>query len=154
MQTRPDALLEPLAVWGGGFQELVPGTSPAAGADFTQLIDGRYTTRPLSVFARLVTDGNAANRELVLEYRNDQNVRFAVAGAPVTVAASTTTDYYFGTHLGQPDWPADSTILVPLAPVFLRAGWNLRLHVVSAQAGDQLSRISILWERYSTDGPT
>lgn len=142
--------VEPASV-GRGFRELVTGTTPAAGADFTQQLEGRYLTRLLSVHVRLVADGTAANREVVLEYRNDANLRVTLAGAPVTWPASSTVDYEFNIHQGQAEWVVDSSVLVPLPALFLPAGWNFRVHVVNMQATDALSAIRIYWERFWTD---
>lgn len=143
-------LIEPAAM-GRGFRELVTGTTPVAGASFTQALEGRYITRLLAVHCRLVTDGNAANREVVLQYRNDAAVVFAQHGAPTVVTASTTVDYGFNIHQGQADWPINSAILVPLSSLFLPAGFDFRLLIVNVQAGDALSAIRIYWERFWTD---
>ena len=151
MSSGPTTILDPFATSRNAIRELVDGATPAAGADFVQTIEGRYVTRLVSVFARLVTDANVANRELVLEYRDENDDRFALMGAPVVVTASDTVDYAFGRHLGQPDWPCDDTILVPLLPTPLLPSWDFRLHLVNAQATDQLSRVRILWERFYTD---
>jgi hypothetical protein len=131
-----------------GLPSLEHAASPAAGADFTKSIDSAYPTRLLTVFCRLVTDANVANREVVVEYRDIDGNRFYPAGAPVVVTASTTTDYSFQAGLGQPDWPIDSTILVPLQPFLLVGSWSFRLHVVNVQVTDQLSRIRWVQEQY------
>lgn len=131
-----------------GLPSLNFGAQPAAGADFTAAVDSAYPARLIAVFCRLVTDGNAANREVVVEYRDAGGNRFAVAGAPVVVTASTTTDYSFQHGLGQPDWPIDSTIIVPLQPFLLVGSWSFRVHVVNVQATDQLSRIRYVWQQY------
>jgi hypothetical protein len=149
----PASLLEPLAVWQGGFQELIQVANPAAGAGFTQVIDGRYTTRPLAVHFRLVTDANVANRGVELQYQDDQGVPFLSMGAPVTIPASQTYDLSFWRLLGQPDWPIVTTIVAPLADVFLAPAYRIVLTINGVQATDQVSRIRILWERYATDGP-
>jgi len=136
---------------GDGFRELVYGTSPAAAADFVQAIDGKYRTRLLSVFVRLVTDANAANREVVVEYRDASANRFMLSGAPVVVTATDTIDYAFDVWQGQAEWSVDDSVLVPLKPAILRPTEDFRIHVVNAQAGDQLSRIRFQWERFVRD---
>ncbi len=138
-----DDYLEPF-----GLPSFNSPASPAAGADFTQAIDSAYPARLLAVFCRLVADGSAANREVVVEYRDAGGSRFYVAGAPVVATASTTTDYNFQIGLGQPDWPIDSTILVPLQPLLLLGSWSFRVHIVNVQATDQLSRIRFVWQQY------
>lgn len=136
-----------------GFPELVSGTSPAAGADFSQAIGGQSFVRLVSLFVRLVTDGTVANREVVLEYLTAEGNRYALAGAPVTVAASSTYDYAFNTFQPTAEWPCDSTILVPLLPMVLRPTDSFKLHVVNVAAGDQLSRIRWVQERFYSSSP-
>jgi len=149
-QLPTEYLMEPYTL-GRGIRELVKGDTPAAGADFSLTMEGRYITRLLSVHVRLVSDATVANREVVLEYRNDANLRYELAGAPVTWPASSTVDYEFNIHQGQAEWVVDSSVLVPLPRTFLPEGFNLRIHVVNIQATDALSAIRIYWERYWTD---
>lgn len=129
------------------------GTSPAAGATFTHTVDGRYYERLVTVFARLVTDANAGDRTVYLEWRNDADARYAMAGAPVTQPASTTTDYAFQPWLGQPDWSVDGTVLVPLPQLLVPPTWDWRLNVADIEATDQLSQVRFLVERFFTGVP-
>ena len=154
MSTPVAPLLDAPPLTRYGLPELVYGISPAAGADFTQAVEGQVYVRLVSVFCRLVTDATVAAREVVVEYRDAADLRFGLSGAPVTVAASTTVDYAFSVFQGQADWPADTTILVPLAPVLLLPTWDFRLHIVNVQATDQISRIRYTWERFYADGPS
>lgn len=147
----PPYLVEPYKRTHAGFREHVLGTAPAAGADFTLPMEGRYVTRLLALRVRLVTDANVANREVVLEYLTGDALRFALMGAPVVVTAGDTVDYVFQAGQGQAEWPCDDSIIVPLVPVFLVPTEAIKLHVVNVQVGDQLSGIRILWERWPTD---
>lgn len=134
-----------------GFPELVYGTSPAAAADFVQAIGGGFYVRLVSVFARLVTDANAGDRELVLEYRDGDDNRYALFGAPVEVTASSTNDYAFSAFQPRAEWPVDSSIIIPLGPQLLLPTHDFRLHIVGAQAGDQISRVRYVQECFYTD---
>lgn len=134
-----------------GRPSLEYGVSPGAATAFVQTVDGNYLARLLTLYVRLTPDANAANREVTLEYRNAADERFYVAGAPVTVPASDTTDFMFSVFLGQPDWEVDSTVLVPLAPLILEPTFDFRVNVVNAQAGDTLTRIRFVWERFYSD---
>jgi hypothetical protein len=136
-----------------GFPALIRGVSPAAGADYISEIDGRYFWRIVSVFCRLVASSDVAEREVVLEYRDQENNRYALAGAPVTVAASTTIDYAFNAFTPEAVWPVDSSIVVPLPPMILNPTDDFRLHIVNAQAADQLSRIRYRVEQFFSDSP-
>jgi len=151
MRSGSPEIIDAPALQRYGLPELQYGASPAVATDFVQAVGGGFYVRMLSVFCRLVTDANVASREVVVEYRDQQAQRFALAGAPTTVAAGTTTDYAFDVFQGQADWPCDSTILVPLPALVLSPGCDFRVHVVNVQAGDQLSRIRFSWERFYSD---
>lgn len=131
-----------------GPPELVLGTSPAAGAHFVGDVGEGYWARLLSVHVRLVTSAAVANREVVVEYRDVQDQRFALYGAPVTVPASDTVDYVFSVFQSQAEWEVDSSVLVPLGPDLLYPGTDFRIFVVNVQAADQLSRVRFQRERF------
>lgn len=131
-----------------GPPELVLGTSPAAGAHFVHADAQGYWWRLLSVHVRLVTDANAANREVVLEYRDIQDQRFDLMGINVTQAASLTGDYVFSAFQPGVVATVNSSSLIPLHPTLLYPGCDFRLFVVNVQAGDQLSRVRFQVERF------
>lgn len=133
-----------------GLPELVHGAQPAAGADFVLAITGSFFARLVSLFCRLTTDANVAAREVVVEYRDGAGLRYALFGAPVTVAASDAVDFSFSAYHGQAEWAVDGSVLVPLGPQLLLPTHDLRVHVVNAQAGDQLSDVRLVWERFYT----
>jgi len=134
-----------------GLPELVYGTAPAAGADFVQELGGAFHTRLISLFCLLTPSADVAAREVVLEYRNAADERFALAGAPVTVPASDVTSFFFSAYLGEPDWETDSTVLVPLAPLLLPPTFDFRIHVVNMDNTDTLTQIRFVWERFYSD---
>jgi len=152
MPSEYNSLLEPLAA-GRAYREDVQGASPAAGAHFVRTVPGEYTVRLVSVFCRLVTDATAANREVVLEFRDADDRRLVLAGGPVTVSATDIVDFSFVDNLGQPDWEVDGSVLVKLPLFYLPPTYDFRLFVVNVQVGDQLSRIRFREERFPTDGP-
>lgn len=131
-----------------GPPELVFGASPAAGADFSAEVGEGYWSRLLSVHVRLVCSAAAANREVVVEYRDVQDQRFALYGAPVTFPASDTIDYVFSSFQRVAEWEVDGTVIVPLGSDLLYPGTDFRIHVVNVQAADQLSRIRFQRERF------
>lgn len=136
-----------------GLPEYVQGASPAAGAHFVQAITGQYHTRLVSVFARLVTDATAAARTVLVEYRDAEDNRFVFSGAPVTQSASDTIDWAFHVFHSQAEWEIDNSILIPLAPILLPPTFDFRVFVGSIQAGDQLSQVRFVWERFYSDVP-
>lgn len=133
-----------------GLPEYVQGASPAAGADFVQALGGNYHVRLVSLFCRLVTSAVVAAREVVVEYRDAEDNRFALFGAPVTVSALDTVDYAFSVFQPRAEWSVDDSIIVPLGPVLLPPTYDFRVHVVNMDATDQLSRVRFVWERFYT----
>ncbi len=136
-----------------GLPEYVQAASPAAGAEFTQAIEGRYHTRLISLFVRLVTDANVANRTLRLEYRDAAGNVVDVMGNPVTYPAGSTEDYSFSAFQPRGEWEVSATNLVPLHPLLLPPTFDFHIEVTNIQLGDQLSRIRFVWERFYSDVP-
>lgn len=134
-----------------GVPERVVGAIPAAGADFTQAIDGQFYARLNTVFVRLVTSAAVANRQVVLEYRDQGNNRWSVTGASAAQTAGTTVDYYFSCFRPEEKTALDGTTVLPLDPLILLPTDNFRVHVALMDAGDQLSRIRFVWERFYSD---
>jgi hypothetical protein len=137
-----------------GLPSLERGANPAAGADFVQPIEGQWLTRLLTVSCRLVCSADVASREVVVEYRDAEDVRYAVAGAATTLTAGETGDYFFSAFLGTDIFTVDSSALCPLPPLLLSPTHDFRIHVVNVDNTDQLSLIRWTWERfYTTDQP-
>ena len=134
-----------------GVPERIVATSPAAGADFTQAVDGHDYARLNSLFVRLVTSAAVANRQLVLEYRDAGGNRWAVTGATAAQTATNTVDYFFSCFRPEEKTAIDGTTLLPLDPLVLLPSDNFRIHVALMDAGDQLSRIRFFWERFYSD---
>jgi hypothetical protein len=135
-----------------GLPEYFRAASPVAGANFTQALGGNFYTRLITLFVRLVTDGNAANRTLRLEYLDTDGAVYCVQGNPVTYPATSTEDYSFSVFQGQGEWEVATTNLVPLHPLLLPPTHSFRILVNNIQATDQLSRITWTWERFYTTG--
>lgn len=136
-----------------GLPEYVIADSPAAGANFTQTIEGRWLVRLLSLRVRLNTDANAANRTLRLEFRDDAGTVYDVCGNPVTYPANTTNeDYFFSVWQGQGEWEVATSNLVPLHPLLLPPTHSFRILVNNIQAGDTLTLVRFWWERFYPPG--
>lgn len=131
-----------------GAPELVLGASPAAAANFTGEDPSGFWWRLLSVHVRLVTSADVAAREVDVEYRDVQDQRFALYGAPVTVSASDTVDFVFSVFCPRAEWEVAGSVLVPLGPDLLYPGCDFRIVMTNAQAADQLSRIRFQRERF------
>lgn len=142
------SLLDPTPLQAYGPPELRFGENPAAGADFEQAVLAGYWTRLLSVHVRLVTSADVADRGVVVEYRDTQDQRYALYGAPVAQPASDTVDYVFSVWQPEASWEVDSSVLVPLGADLLYPGCDFRIHVANIDNTDQLSRIRFQWQRY------
>lgn len=129
--------------------ELVKPDAPAAGANFSQTVNDGYWWRLLLVAVRLNTDANAGNRTLYVEYRGQDAVAFARFGNPVTYPASTTDeDFFFSIWQPQGAWEVAAANLGTLGAVLLQPGQDFRIVVDTIKAGDTLTRIRYLVERF------
>jgi len=135
-----------------GLPELVYGAAPAAGAHFTAAVSGSYALRLVSLHCKFVADANVAAREVVIEYRDEGARRFALSGINTTVTAGNTGYYEFDAFHPEAMATVDASALVPLSPLLLLPTWDFRLYVVNVQAGDQLSQIRYVQERFLTFG--
>ena len=135
-----------------GLPEYERRDNPAAGAEFTEELGRRFYVRLVCLFCRIVTDATAANRTVRLEYRDAADRVFHVNGNPVTYPSSTTEDFAFSAFHDRGEWEVAATNLVPLAPILLPPTFDFHIEVNSIQAGDQLSLISFIWERFPTEG--
>lgn len=147
----PPYLIEEARSSSRAFRERVKGIAPAAATDYAVTMEGRYVTRLVALKVLLTTDANAANREVVLEYRNAEAERIALFGAAVVVTASDTVTYFFERGIPEAQWSVDDSILVPIADMPLLPSESFRVHIVNVQAADTLTVIRYTWERFYTD---
>lgn len=131
-----------------GYPEYFQAASPAAGAHFVQQISGAFFVRLIAFTVRLVTSGVAGAREVVVQYRDDQANVYSQNGINTTVVAGQTADYFFGAFIPEAVATVNGSALVPLQPIILPATHDFRAFVVNLDAGDQLSRVRFVWERF------
>ena len=124
---------------------------PAAGANFTSTPSGLYFERLLSVRVKLVADANAANRTVTLEFCDPGGTVYRTCGAAATSPASETWDWEFSVWQDVAEFPVGAKILSPLDPLIIPQGWSWKLTCVNIQATDQLSRIRVVSEKFTTD---
>ena len=147
----PELDAPPLVRYGN--PEYVRRDNPAAGAEFTEALGGKFRVRLLTLFVRIVTDATVANRTLRLEYRDAADTVYAVMGNPVTYPASSTEDFAFSVFQPRGEWEVAATNLVPLHPLLLPPTHDFHIEVNNIQVGDQLSLISFWWERFYAEDP-
>lgn len=145
------ALSEPYGL-GRGFQSVVRGANPAAGAGFSLTIDPRWRWRLLSAVFTLTTDANAANRYVTVEYQESDGVTFMADGAAVVVTASSTQRFVGQVDRGVGEWAANTDVFFPLTPVYLDGGTLVKITVGGIQVTDTLTGIRFVFNRFQTGG--
>jgi hypothetical protein len=116
---------------------------PAAGGGFTFLPAGAVVTEILAVTFRLVTAVAVANRRPFVEWRTSDGIPFALAGAPVSQAASLTADYCFAVDTAQ--FGAANALVVggPLPRLELDNTTTVVVGVTAVAGADQVSRVAL-----------
>ena len=127
------------------------GVTPAAGANFTQRVDDGLWWRLVTVFCRLTPSATVASREVTIEYRDQEASVFARFGAPVTVPASDTTDFYFSAYRQTSEWEVNSTVLTGIDPIILPPSYDFKIVVVNIDATDALTAIRFVVEKFYPD---
>jgi len=134
-----------------GWQEPAYIPVPAAGAGWSYKADGRFLTRLLAATFTLVTSAVVANRFPALALTDQGGKVMAAVPAGGTVVASSTLTanlavggpaYAFGTSGGTYGFLPD--LLIP-------GDWSWTLSIAGEDAGDQVSGITLLVQRYPND---
>lgn len=144
------SLSEPYGL-GRAFQQVVRGVSPAAGAVFSLPMDPNYKSRLLGCVFTLTTDANVANRYATVEAEDSDGNPFSVNAAGVVVTANTTQRFVGSMFRGEGEWAGNTDVLFPLAPIFLEGGIVLKINVANVQAGDTLTAIKLVFDRFPTN---
>lgn len=144
------ALGQPASV-GPSFQSIIPGSPPAAGANFTLALDSRWVWRVTGCVFTLTTSAVAANRYVTLEYAENDGVSNTVNAAGVVVLAGSTQRFAGSMFRGVAEWNTGSDVLFPLFPKYLYGGSTVSILVASIQAADTLTAIRFVVDRFPTD---
>lgn len=136
--------------YDGAQQQVVIGTAPGAGLNFTYPQDGRYIERIISCVFTLTTSATVANRYVTLEYADGGGNSFAVDAAAAVVTAGSTQRFAGSMSRGTSSVAASTDVIFGLTPVFLYTGWTLKILVASIAAGDTLTKIAFLTDRFNT----
>lgn len=134
-----------------GWQTPVYLPDPAAGAQWSYTVDGRYYERIVAVSVKLVTSAVAANRFPLLTFADANGTAVTAVPLGSAVAASSTINSYLtagapGFDLG----PAGGQFgYIP--DLLLPPGWSLRSSVAGMDAADQFSGVVLLVQRFPND---
>lgn len=137
---------------GRGFSEPLAVDNPAAGAGFTITIGAAYWERLLALSFRVVSDGNAANRQVTLTVNGGDGVPLAIFPAASVQTATLTYDYSFLPNVQTFNAVTGLRVVSPAPVFFLQPAYTLVVSIGSVQVGDQVSRIRFYRERFQT-GP-
>lgn len=137
---------------GHAFTEVVPVAKPAVALGFTYTVSSLYWELIDSLSFRLVSDANAANRQVLVTVNDGSGVPLAAFPAASVQAASLTNDYYFLASLSNFNTTVSTVSTNPIYTGFLQPTFTVVVTVGAVQAGDQISRIRLNLERFVT-GP-
>src|SRR5215207_5576683 len=132
---------------GRGMLRSITGTDPAAGAEVTESVPTGARWKIHSIKLLLVTDGNAANREIKLRV-DDGTTIFASSGSAGAHAASTTKQYFFAAYSTEDT--TNSLAICNVWPFFLPllAGWRFLTATDNIQVGDNYAAPQYLIEEW------
>jgi hypothetical protein len=137
--------------YGAVSVEDIDVTTPAAGANASWSVEGRFWARIVSARATLTTDANAANRLMALDFIDGRGV-LRIRNAPSSVATANTTAQAFQwkPELGMTDLATNTEVGVPLSPRILPPGSSVQFTVVNKQVADQLTLLTLSVEKFPT----
>jgi hypothetical protein len=127
--------------------EILLGAQPAAGANFSLTSPGELGWRLTAVTFRLTADANAANRAVTVDYDNGNGQLFGSNGLAAVFTANQVPVLSFQANIGAAVSNTALQAFAPLLPVEFARGQKLQINVLNKQAGDQLDRIVIVFER-------
>lgn len=134
-----------------GWQEPVYLPNPAAGATWKFTVDGRYHTRVISIRWGYAASGVVVNRFPMLTLRDANGTIVFRSPAMQQIIAGNNlamNSYRFGyTDFAQNQAEQFSG----LPDVLLPPGWSWSGDVVNIDAGDQISGVVLLVQRYPND---
>jgi hypothetical protein len=142
-------LLGPL-FHGRGWQDTDYPANPAAGANFSHTVDGRWAERLIAVTFTLTTSATAATRVVTVDYAKPGRAFYYQDGPATTQTASNTNTYNGSIGFGQSDFATGTPAWFNLFGQWLYPGITVAITVASIQAADQLSGIALTWERVQT----
>jgi hypothetical protein len=121
---------------------------PAAGGGFTVEVPGAVLWRPVALVFTQVNAAAVASRYTTVSYQQGSGVVLAVNAAPVLTTTGETWRFVGSAWRTVSEWNTGTDILFPLAPILLDDECSIVVAIASANAGDQLSGITLTVEQY------
>ena len=134
-----------------GWQEPVYLADPAVGQNFVHTVDGRFFTRVVAVQFTLVTSAVVANRfpALILSDTNGKTITSVPAGG--TVAASSSLFVFLNVNGPAYAFGNSGGTFGSMPDLLVPPGWVWQSSIAGMDAGDQISSIVLLLQRYPND---
>lgn len=120
---------------GQGALRSITGTDPAANVEIQETVPTGARWRLRSLRAQLVTDGNAANREVSITVDDGTSVYYEAASG-ANQAASLTRQYTFAPHGVRGAAATGTSLLVAIATLLLAAGHRVNTATFNRQVTD------------------
>lgn len=129
--------------------EILAVVNPGAAANFVFKLEESYTYEIQSAYMQIVSDANAANRNLVIQVHLGTDLIFAAPATGLQVA-SETLYYSFALNHEPIDLSATSGWMIARmpGPIILPGGTTISSLVDSIQATDQISNIRFFVKRW------
>jgi hypothetical protein len=145
-----EGLLAPFG-YGIGYQDFIPLTTPAAGANLSFTVQGNSWVRLLAARCSITTSATVANRFVSLDFTTGRaNTQVRNAAGLIVLASTSAQVFEWNTGRTRAEWAANTPVLVPLLPMFLAPGSVIQITVDTIQAADQISAASLTIERFDT----
>jgi len=135
---------------GPGVLRSITGTDPAANVEISETVPTNARWRVHAIQFTLVTDANAANREVALTF-DDGTTVFARVPSGFTHVASTTVVYASAHHLPRFTLAQDTTKNFPLPRIDLQGGFRINTVTTARQATDNYGAPQLLVEEWIED---
>lgn len=135
---------------GRAFSEVLTVAKPAAGAGFTYTSQGNYWELLDSLSFQIVTDANAANRQVALTIKDGSGVALATLPAASVQVASLTYQYTFAHEFATFNTVVGLAVTAPLPWLFLQPGYTAVVSIGAVQVTDQVSNIRLQSQRFVT----
>lgn len=135
---------------GHAFSQVLTVPAPAAGSGFTYTNDGFYWELVDLVSFQLVSNGNAANRQVLLTIADGSGVALASLPAASVQIASKTYQYTWSTEFSSFNTVVSNAITGPLPSIFLQPTYSVAVTVGALDAGDQISNVRLYAQRFVT----
>lgn len=135
---------------GHAFTERVVVKNPSAGAGFTYNINAGYWELIDLIGFQLVTNGNAGSRQVLLTIKDADGTIIGTFPSASTQAATNTYHYTWSRDFNSFNTVISSAVTGPLPGILLQPDMSVVVTVGSIDAGDQISGIRIISERFVT----